>query len=376
MGKYFRMRGINTHLLNHGATQDHVPAPAGSAEDQSRRRSKLQRLGRVPGILTIALALVFGFTALYATGFHDPRPHGVKIGLVGPGLSAAQASSAINRTLPGGFTFERYAVEPDALTRLRNADIQGLFVLGSRSDSLLVTGAFGFAPTEAVTDAARSAAAASGHSLTVHDVNSLPPWDSRGLASFFTVFGTLVPSIVFGALLTLLGKQLPARVRWPAVILFALGAGVLAAVGADTVVGALRGHFWAVAGVATLLAFAVASIVHGLGRLAGTAGVAATALVLMMLGQSSSGGALTFELEPSFYGAVSQLLPNGAAISAMRNSVYFHGAHTLVPLLVLSIWGLVGVALGLTGEAIQTTAQRRQAAQPRAEPVGPTAAAA
>lgn len=376
MGKYFCMRGITTHLLNHGPTQNHVPAPPGSPDAQPRGRSRVQRVARVPGILTVALVLVFGFTALYVTGFHGPRPHDVKIGVVGPGSRAARVSSAINRTLPGGFSFERYAAEPEALRRLRNADIQGLFVLGSRSDSLLVTGAFGFALTEAVTDAARSAAAASGHSLTVRDVNPLPPWDSRGLASFFTVFGTLVPSIVFGALLTLLCKQLPARVRWPAVILFAFGAGVLAAVGADTVVGALRGHFWAVAGVATLLAFAVASIVHGLGRLAGVAGVATAVLVLMLVGQSSSGGALTFELEPSFYGAVSQLLPNGAAIGAMRNSVYFHGAHTLVPLLVLSVWGSVGVTLGLAGEAVQMTAQRRQATQPRAEPLGPTAATA
>jgi uncharacterized phage infection (PIP) family protein YhgE len=181
---------------------------------------------------------------------------------------------------------------------------------------------------------------------------------------------------VFGALLTLLGGRLPARVRWPALLLFAAFAGLVAAVSVDAVVGALRGHFWAVAGVAALLALAVAAIAHGLGRLAGIAGVAGAAVVLILLGQSSSGGALTFELEPGFYGAISQLLPQGAAISAMRNSVYFHGAHTLIPLLVLGAWAAAGVALGFTGDALRRAPAPAPVTQtPRASAIGRTGAA-
>jgi hypothetical protein len=318
---------------------------------------------------------VFGFTSLYVTAFHNPRPHGVQIGIVGSKPAVAQASSAINRAMPGGFRLERYAAEPDARAALANPDVHGVLVIGSRSDTALVAGAFGFAPTEAVTAAAGAVSEGTGRSLAVHDVNPLPQRDSRGLSSFFTVFGTLVPSLVFGALLTLLGGRLPARIRWPVTVLFALCAGLVAAVSVGAVVGALHGHFWAVAGVAALLALAVAAIVHGLGRVAGALGIAGAAVVLILLGQSSSGGALTFELEPSFYGAVSQLLPQGAAISALRNSVYFHGAHTLVPLLVLAVWAVVGVVLGLAGDAIKSVVPGQRARAGENTTASPTPAA-
>jgi uncharacterized phage infection (PIP) family protein YhgE len=172
-------------------------------------------------------------------------------------------------------------------------------------------------------------------------------------------------------LLARLGARLPARIRWPLLLLFAICAGLVVAVSVDTVVGAIKGHFWGVAGVAGLLALAGAALVHGLGRLAGLAGAAAGMLLVVLLGQSSSGGAVTFELEPGFYGAVSQLLPNGAALSAMRNTVYFHGAHTPVPLLVLGLWAAVGLALGLVGEALKQRSSPRRSGSRALVPAEP-----
>ena len=65
---------------------------------------------------------------------------------------------------------------------------------------------------------------------------------------------------------------------------------------------------------------------------------------------STAGGAVTYEFEPGFYGAVSQLLPPGAALTAVRNVQYFDWAATLAPLLVLGAWAAGGLALGLLGE--------------------------
>jgi hypothetical protein len=51
-----------------------------------------------------------------------------------------------------------------------------------------------------------------------------------------------------------------------------------------------------------------------------------------------------------FYGAVSQLLPPGAALTAVRNVHYVDWAATLTPLLVLGAWAAGGLVLGLLGE--------------------------
>jgi peptidoglycan/LPS O-acetylase OafA/YrhL len=103
----------------------------------------------------------------------------------------------------------------------------------------------------------------------VRDVNRLPRHDSFGLASFFTVFGTVLPSLLFGALLAIIHRAQPGRVRRGILLAYSLLAGAVVAFSVQTLVGAMSGHFWTIAGVASLLALAVASLSFGLERLLG-----------------------------------------------------------------------------------------------------------
>jgi uncharacterized phage infection (PIP) family protein YhgE len=131
---------------------------------------------------------------------------------------------------------------------------------------------------------------------------------------------------------------------------YAVLGGPLVALNAEVVVGALDGGFVGVAVVSGLLALSAAALAHGLAHLAGAPGIAAAVLTLVLLGLSSSGGAVGYEFEPGFYGAVSQLLPPGAAVTAVRNVHYFDWAATLDSFIVLAAWAIGGLALGLLGE--------------------------
>ena len=161
----------------------------------------------------------------------------------------------------------------------------------------------------------------------------MPPEDRRGLSSLFTVLGTLIPSLVFGVLLSVFGRALPARARWSAVLAFAVGAGLLAAFNVDVLVGALHDHFLGIAAVSGLLALAVAAAAHGLGHLGGPVGIVTAILLLLVVGVSSAGGAVTYEFEPGFYGAVSQLLPPGRRPhrGAQRRVLRFGGDGRAAP---------------------------------------------
>ena len=331
---------------------------------------------RVAPIVAGGLMLLFAFTALYIAAFHAPRPKGFDVGVVGTPAQAAQVQGALDAGGRGAFDVRRYASEPQARAALLDTDVHGVLVPGALGDRIEVTGAFGVAPTEAVTTAFEHVAAATHTPARVADLRPLPSGDRRGLSSLFTVVGTLIPSIVFGSMLTVLGRGLSAKTRWTAVVVFGVGAGLLAALNADVVTGALTGHFLGIGAVCALLALAAASAAHGLGHLLGPRGNVIAVLLLLLLGLSSAGGAVGYQFEPGFYGALSQLLPPGATLTAIRNVEYFDWSATLAPLIVLGAWAGGGLIAGLLGERFgpHVRAARRASAAPpvsarRSEPV-------
>jgi hypothetical protein len=296
----------------------------------------------VARIVAGGLALLFAFTALYVTAFHAPRPKGFDVGVVGPPAAAVQLQTALDRGDRGAFDVRGYDTESEARTALFDTDVHAVVA----GDRILVAQALGVAPTDASTRALADAVPGA----TVEDLRPLPPGDSRGLSALFVVVGTVIPSLVFGVLLSVFARALPARLRWAAVVAYAAGAGLVVAFNVDVLIGALEGHFVALAAVSALLALAISAAAHGLGHLAGPAGIVAAITMLLLLGVSSAGGAVTYQFEPGFYGAVSQLLPPGAALTATRNVEYFDSAATLVPVLVLLGWAAGGLVFGLLGE--------------------------
>src|SRR5262245_54451732 len=308
-------------------------------------RSEIRIVAR---LVAGGLRLLFAFTALYVAAFHAPRPKGFEVGVVGDPAQAARVQSALDGTNRGAFDVRRYDTEAQARAALLDTTVHGVLVPGPTGDRILVAQALGIPPTEAVTAALHDVAGSAP--TAVQDLRPLPAGDRRGLSSLFIVIGTLLPSVVFGVLLSVFGRQRSARVRWGAVLAYATFAGVVAAFNADVLTGALTHDFAGTAVACGLLALAASAAAHGLGHLAGGPGIVLAILTLTLVGLSSSGGAVGYQFEPGFYGAVSQLLPPGAAVTAVRNVQYFDWAGTLAPLAVLGAWAVGGLAFGLLGE--------------------------
>ena len=308
----------------------------------SRSNPGLRRL--LPS-MAIAMLSILAFTGLYTAAYKDPKPHEIPVAVVADAATASQLQAGLDRAEPGGFDVRAYASESEARDDLLDTEVQGVLIPGPSGDRALVTGAFGKSPTDAVRGAFEQISAARGTEVVVQDLKPLPQHDSRGMSSMWTVLGTVVPSMTFGAILTLMGGGLPARTRWLALATFAPLAGLMSAFTADVVVGALDGAFWSVAGISAVLGLGVAAAVHGLGRSFGLPGLGLSVLVLLVLGQASSGGAVTPLLVPDFFGTVAPYLPTGAGVTMVRNVVYFDGAAIIQPLLVMASWFLLGLGL-------------------------------
>src|SRR3954447_26528789 len=278
------------------------------------------------------VVLLFAFTAIFVRAFNHPEPHQVKVAVVGPPAALASVRAHLD---PREFYAVPYASEDPARAALESDEVRGVV----DSSQVLYASAYGFVPGQMVKSAL---GAAVGGQPRFVDVKPLPVGDARGLASFFTVLGTTIASLVFAILLTFVGGRHALRARTGAIALVAVLGGVAVALSVDSVVGALTGAFWGVAGIVALLIAAIVLATHGLARLFGAPGIALAALTFVLIGVSSSGGGVGYQMEPGFYRAVSQLLPSGAALTAVRNEVYFGGAHTLAVLVVLCAWVVLG----------------------------------
>jgi len=292
--------------------------------------------------------VAFAFVGLYTSALHEPRPHALRVAMVGAPRLERQLQRRLDAAVPGGYDLDRYPSPGAARNAVLNQDVQGAVVATGARPELMVAAAAGPTTSETL----QAVFASAGRAPRVVDLRPLPDDDSRGLSTFFTVVGTTLASLLFGAALFLSGRDVPAGARLAATAAFAALAGFTVAFTVDTLVGALSGSFWGVAGLAALLALAVALPTAGLSRLIGPPGIALAALVLLLFGMSSSGGPVGYQFLPGPYNTLSQAIPGGAALTAIRNTVYFDGAGTVVPIVVLFSWACFGLVLELAAAGV------------------------
>jgi len=323
----------------------------------------------VAGSLAFAAVLV----TLVLSAFHQPKPHGLPVGVVAPAPVTRHLQAVLGAHAPGGFDLLSYPGAASARTAVTRHAIDAAVIVTPHGLRLLTAGAGGLAPAQAVTAAFGAVAAKTGHALTVTDV--VPPLsrDSEGLSPFFLILGALFPALAAGSASALAFRH--SRPAW------AIAAPVLAAAGAGLAVAGIAigvtgiGNYAAIAGIVALFFLAVSAPTAFLARVS-PALVALAVLVFIVLGIPVSGGPSGLaSFGPGFLRALDPALPLGVAAEAMRNTAYFHGYGTAEPLWVLAAWAGGGVAaLALVATMRSRSALRAAAA--RYATVSPTAAAA
>lgn len=309
--------------------------------DMSKR--ELLRRHRVPVALVIAnvaFATVFVTVALGA--FHQPTPHDLPVGVVGPLPAKAQLQRSLDERAPSEFGLRSYGGEPQARGAIGRREIDGAVILSPSGPRLLITTAGGTAAAQALTRAFTAAGAPRGQRLVVQDVVPPKPGDSQALSSFFLILCVLFPSLAAGAASAHLleGERSVWRFTVPLTAAAAIGL-VVAAIG-DAISG--LGDYLALAGIVALFSLAISLPTAAL-RTIKPHLVAVAILVFLVIGVPVSGGpAGLAPFGPGVLRVLDSALPLGVAVSTVRNVVYFGGHDTAGHLLVLGVWALAGFA--------------------------------
>lgn len=300
--------------------------------------------GRIAGIVVGVAALLALVVTAFAWPVANSGPRQVPLAVVGPAPVVEQLSGQL-AGVAGEGAFEVTALEDRAAAQqaVLDREIYGAVVVGPEGGEVLTASGASPAIAQTLAQLAATVPEQVGGPLPVTDLAPLPEDDPRGAG-----LGTAVLPLVIGGLASGAAAGLGVRGRGrqvAAVGALALAGGLVLTGVVQLWLGGLPGSFWANAAVLALGVLAVGAPALGAVRLLGPPGIGLIALPMVLLGSPLSGAQSAPEMLPSGWGALGQLMPPGAAATAVRSVAWFDGAALAGPLTVLGIWALAGLAL-------------------------------
>ena len=321
----------------------------------SRLREAYRRFDASPHKPALVIALVVAvmaglFAASYSLALGDPKPHHVPIGVVtgGPALSDPEAVvDALNQRTDGGFVVREFDTTTSALTALDEQTIYAVVAqTGEHEVTLYLSSASGSSVARLLEQDAPRFSGSGGWSVTIVDRHPLGKYDPSGITLFYVALAAVIAGFVGAvqARVNAAGLSLRAELGWDLVRSLLGGLSIVLAI--SVILSLLPLPVWQ--GVAVLaLTMMVTGLTLGLFRLVVGPkwALLPTWLLLVVISNPSSGGAVAPELLPGPYEFMGRWLPTGATVRALRDLTYFPDNLHAEPFVVLCVWMVVVGAL-------------------------------
>ncbi|MDA3650194.1 ABC transporter permease [Saccharopolyspora indica] len=303
---------------------------------------------RSPFFSATVLVLILGaaaalFAGSYTFAMADPTPHRVPLAVVGV-RDSPELLAEMEQTAGTAFELHRYSYD-EALRAVEEQQVFGVLDVRGSAVRLNVASAAGASVAQLLEQVVVQVGASNGVVVEVQDLKPLQRGDPRGLALFYVSLAAIVIGFVGAIQLSVHARALnPAeRIGFTAAYALLGGFAIIAVV--DWLLGAVRFPFvesWLILALAMFSSGMVFSMFNALlGRWA----MVPTWGLMVLLGNPSSGGAVSWPLLPSPLGLIGAWLPPGATVNALHTAVYFGGSQHAFPFLVLAGWALLSCAV-------------------------------
>ena len=323
-----------------------VSRPSRFVALREHRWSTIERIA-----LIAVMAIVMGalFVTTYSLALGDPVPHRIDAAVIGKPAMHARTVGAVEGVTDDNLVFRRYASVSSALHAIDLQHVYAALDLTSARPALYVASAAGASVARVL-----ERISAVDPQVRVVDTHPLEKHDPSGVDIFYLMLvATVVGFIAVFQVLANAGSLSPRG--WVAfVVALALGGSLVFTLVDGPLLGRLALPVAETWGILALQLLAVASFARLMTVLVGRWAILPTWLFFVVLGNSASGGAVAPPLLPRPFAIVSQWLPSGATVTALRNAVYFHAYQQAHPLAVLAAWAVVLLA------AMITAMQRRE----------------
>jgi hypothetical protein len=289
-------------------------------------------------VIAIAIVMASSFAAAYTVALGRPSPRNLPVGVVGSTAVTAPFVNALHKN-SGEFDVHEYVTRDDAVTAINSQRIIAAIDATATPPQLLLSSASDPSGTRALIQLDQTQPGQ--FILPIVDLHPLPPSDPAGLATFYLVIAATILGFITMFQLRANVKTLSLR-RWLACLaVLAVAGGAALSVITGPVLGALSTPFlqlWLLTSVQIAIA---ASFNSAMLVLIHRWAIIPTWLVFILLGNTSSGGAVSASLLPQPFAFFNHALPSGATVSAIHAATYFPYNQRPLPFVVLGVW-LVG----------------------------------
>ena len=315
-----------------GASSQQVGQPLESPNSSPQKKHLM--IGQL-----IALFLVSIMATTYISAEHLPVAHNLPWGVTGPSslTTAVQKSTDLE--------IHQYANQATLEQAPNQGAIYGGFV--SQANTVIVSQAASLKASLDLPVAYEKAAKAQGVQVRFLTINKLPPMDPEGVVPIVSVFVLLLAGYL-GATMAMQRTKTAAR-RWRVAALF--GYAVVAGLAIDLIAGPLLGgypnigtNFWILWPEFVFLCFATALLAATLQSLIGPLGTLITLIVVVFLGNPSTGGANGVAYLPPFWQSLGGALPPRNGLILIHNTLYLGGNGITKAGIILGIYVVVGFA--------------------------------
>ncbi len=294
------------------------------------RWSPVQRI-----VLICAITIVSGslFVTTYSLALGDPVPHRIPAAVVGSLADHPGPVKAVQNVAKDSLAFRTYASRRDALHSIAEQNVYAALDLKAARPTLYIASAAGASVARVL-----EKVAVADPAVHVVDVHPLAATDPNGVDIFYLMLVTTIIGFITVFQVRAQVPGLEERHHVSFVLLLALvGSLVMAAVDGPLLhrPAATFPEEWGILAVHLL---AVASFASLMNVLIGRWAILPTWLFFVVLGNASSGGAVSPPLLPQPFAFLSMWLPSGSTVTALRDAIYFRDHQHLRPLAVLAAW--------------------------------------
>ncbi|TMM07752.1 MAG: DUF3533 domain-containing protein [Actinobacteria bacterium] len=309
------------------------PPPSRLARLRGHQWTPIQRATL---IAAIAIGMACLFLTTYSLALGDPVARRIDAGVVGNPAARASTVEAVQGVARHSLVFRSYPSVPAARQAINWQHIYTALDLTSSRPTLYVASAAGASLARVL-----EKISAIDPAVRVVDTHPLLSRDPNGLDLFYLMLvATIIGFLTIFQVLAQAGRLALRHHVW-FVLALALAASFALTLVNAALLENLGLHTAEVWGILALHLLAASSFALLMAVLIGRWALVPTWLFFVILGNASSGGAVSPPLLPQPFAFLSNWLPSGATVTAIRDAVYFRHYQHVHPVVVLAIWALV-----------------------------------